>query len=144
MEDEMPEYQRSITIDATPDELFDFLSQVENLPRYFSRLTEAHPATGDEVHVTAKVPPEATENGSEETVQSYATFSIDADNRSVSWGTENEHHYRGELQVQPAGEGASVAVTLHTEDASDVINAGIDETLQNIKELVASSPPLQS
>lgn len=140
----MPEYQRSMTIDATPDELFDFLSQVENLPKYFARLTEAHSATGDEVHVTAKLPPEATEGDGSETVESYATFSIDADNRSVSWGTETEHHYRGELQVTPAGDGASVAVTLHTEHDSDQINEGIDETLRNIKELVAASPPLQS
>jgi uncharacterized protein YndB with AHSA1/START domain len=140
----MPDYQRSITIDATPDELFDFLSQVENLPKYFARLTEAHPATGDEVRVKAQLPPEATEGEGEETVESYATFSIDADHRSLSWGTENEHDYHGELQVTPAGSGASVAVTLHTEHDSDEINDGIDETLQNIKELVASSPPLQS
>src|SRR4051794_1923308 len=97
----MPEYQRSITIDATPDELFDFLSQVENLPKYFARMTEAHPATGDEVRVKAKLPSEATEGEGEETVESYATFSIDADHRAISWGTENEHHYRGELQVTP-------------------------------------------
>jgi uncharacterized membrane protein len=144
MEDEMPEYQRSMTIEATPDELFDFLSQVENLPKYFSRMTEAHSATGDEVHVTAKLPPEATEGDGSETVESDATFSVDADNRSISWGTTNEHHYGGELRVTPAGEGASVAVTLHTEHDSDEINDGIDETLHNIKELVTASPRLQS
>jgi|tagenome__1003787_1003787.scaffolds.fasta_scaffold20895084_2 hypothetical protein len=140
----MPEYQRSITIDATPDELFDFLSQVENLPKYFARMTEAHPATGDEVRVKAKLPSEATEGEGEETVESYATFSIDADHRAISWGTENEHHYRGELQVTPVDQGASIAVTLHTEHDSDQIPEGIDETLRNIRDLVASSPPLQS
>ncbi len=139
----MPEYQRSLTIDATPDELFSFLSEVENLPKYFARLTSAHPATGDEVHVTATLPAEAT-GGSPQTVESDATFSIDADNRSISWGTETEHHYHGELQVTPVGEGASVAVTLHTEHESEQINDGIDETLRNIKDLVAATPPLQS
>jgi hypothetical protein len=63
----MPTYQRSITIAAAPDELFDFL----------------------------------------------------------------------------ADEGASVAVTLHTEHASDHIDESIDETLQNIAELVVSRPSLQ-
>jgi ribosome-associated toxin RatA of RatAB toxin-antitoxin module len=146
MEDEiMPEYQRSTTIDATPDELFDFLSKVENLPKYFSRMTEAHSATGDEVHVTAKLPPEATEGDGSQTVESYASFSIDADNRAVSWGSENEHHYRGELKVSPAGDdGAEVVVTLHTEHDDAAINDGIDETLRNIKGLVAKNPPLQS
>ena len=135
----MPEYQRSLTIEASPDELFDFLSRVENLPKYFARLTEAHSATGDEVHVTAKLPPEATDGDSAETVEADATFSIDADHRSLSWGTENEHHYRGELQVSPAGEGASITVTLHTEHDSAQINDGIDETLSNIQQLVTSS-----
>jgi ribosome-associated toxin RatA of RatAB toxin-antitoxin module len=135
----MPEYQRSLTIQASPDELFDFLSRVENLPKYFARLTEAHSATGDEVHVTAKLPPEATPGAESETVEADATFSIDADHRAISWGTENEHHYRGELQVTPVGEGASITVTLHTEHDSAQINDGIDETLSNIKELVGSS-----
>ena len=136
----MPQYQRSLTIDATPDELFSFLSEVENLPKYFARLTEAHSATGDEVHVTATLPPE---QGGQK-VEADATFSIDADNRSISWGTDNEHHYHGELQVRPVGEGASVTVTLHTEHESEQIDEGIDETLRNIQELVAVTPPLQS
>ena len=154
----MPQYQRSLTVDATPDELFAFLAEVENLPKYFARLTDARPATGDEVHVTAKLPAEAAGSGSgggdggdgggggggERTVESDATFSIDADHRSISWGTRNEHHYRGELQVTPVGEGASVAVTLHTEHDSEQINDGIDETLRNIQQLVAAPPPLQT
>jgi uncharacterized protein YndB with AHSA1/START domain len=143
----MPEYKGTLTIDATPDDLFDFLSRVENLPKYFSRMTEAHPATGDEVHVTATLPPEATGGDGPQEVESDATFSVDAERRSISWGTENEHHYHGELQVTPSAdgaEGATVAVTLHTEHESDEIGRGIDETLQNVAELVASSPQLRS
>lgn len=140
----MPQYQRSLTIDATPDELFEFLSRVENLPKYFSRMTEAHPATGDEVHVTARIPAGEDGGSGVRTVESDATFSIDADQRSIRWGSENEHDYHGELQVEPAGEGATVSVTLHTEHDDDAINDGIDDTLQNVAELVASSPKLQS
>src|SRR4051812_29703792 len=98
-EDEMPEYQGRLTIDATPDELFEFLSRVENLPKYFSRMTEARSATGDEVHVTAELPAEATDGSGPQKVESDATFSVDADNRAITWGSENEHHYHGELQV---------------------------------------------
>jgi hypothetical protein len=46
--------------------------------------------------------------------------------------------------VTPAGDGAEVAVTLHTEHDDPAINDGIDETLRNIRQLVASAPPLQS
>ncbi len=83
----MPEYQRTLTIEASPDDLFDYLSRVENLPTYFSGLTSAHSATGDEVHVTAEVPAEATQSGHPEKVESNASFAVDADNRSISWGT---------------------------------------------------------
>ena len=138
----MPQYQRSLTIDADPDELFDYLSQIENLPKYFSRMTEAHSATGDQVHVTARVPEAAAGEGN--SVEADATFSVDADNKAISWGSQNEHNYHGELQVTPAEDGATVAVTLHTEHDSDEINDGIDETLRNVAELVASRPPLQN
>src|ERR1700750_76742 len=106
----MPTYERSITIDAQPEELFDFLSKVENLPRYFSGITDAHTATGDEVHVTAQIPAEATPGPDSEKVEAYATFDVDAENKALRWGTDNEHHYHGELQVTPVDEGARLSV----------------------------------
>ncbi len=138
----MPTYQRSLTIDADPDDLFQYLSEIENLPKYFSSMTEAHPATGDEVHVVAQLPPDTPGGGG--TVESDATFSIDAGNRAITWGSDNEHDYHGELQVTPDGDGATVTVTLHTEHETGKINDGIDKTLQNVAGLVARKPPLQS
>ncbi|MCE0539180.1 SRPBCC family protein [Kineosporia rhizophila] len=143
----MPEYQRSLTIAAAPDELFDYLSRVENLPKYFSGLSEAHGATGGEIHVTAVEPPEATQSGKPEKVESNASFEVDAEQRAIRWGTPalNDHDYGGRLQVTPEGDGARLAVTLHTEhDAPDVINAGIDETLRNVERLVTQKPDLQN
>ncbi len=46
--------------------------------------------------------------------------------------------------MTPHGDGSSLAVTLHTEHESDEINHGIDETLQNVRELVANRPSIQS
>jgi len=139
----MPDYQRSLTIDADPDELFQFLSKIENLPKYFSRMTQAKNATGDEVRVKAKVPEAEPDNPEQQTVESYANFSVDADNRALHWSSAGEHDYSGELQVTPADEGATVSVSLHTEHDSEQINDGIDETLQNVAELVANRPGLQ-
>ena len=48
----MSDYERSTTVEAEADALFDYLSDVGNLPRYFSRMTEAEPAGGEAVHVT--------------------------------------------------------------------------------------------
>ncbi len=140
----MPSYERSITIDAQPDELFDFLSKVENLPRYFSGITDAHSATGDEVHVTARIPPEATPGPDSEKVEAYATFDIDADRKTLHWGTDNEHHYHGELQVTPEDGGSRLKLRLDTEHQSDAIDQGIDDTLNNVAELVAERPGLQA
>jgi len=143
----MPEYQRTLTIDADPDQLFDYLSRVENLPNYFSGLTGAHSATGDEVHVTARVPAEATQSGHAEDVESNASFEVDADRRAIRWGTPalNNHDYGGSLQVTPEGDGARLAVSLHTEhDDPETINAGIDQTLHNVERLVTQKPRLQN
>jgi hypothetical protein len=144
----MPDYKRSLTIDADPDELFEYLSKVENLPDYFSRMTDAHAITGDEVKVTAQVPEaEGTDELGE--VEAYTSFEIDADHRALKWGladwaTRTEHTYHGELSVTPAGAGATVEVTLHTEHDDDAINDGIDETLRNIAVKVAGQPDLQA
>ena len=143
----MPEYQRTLTIDASPDDLFDYLSRVENLPKYFSGLTDAHSATGDEIHVTAQVPGTATSSGRPEPVESNASFEVNADRRSISWGTPalNNHDYGGSLQVTPDGSGARLAVTLHTQhDDPETINTGIDQTLHNVERLVTQKPRLQS
>ncbi|MBT0770854.1 SRPBCC family protein [Kineosporia sp. J2-2] len=143
----MPEYQRALTVDASPDELFEYLSKVENLPDYFAGLKEAHSATGDEVHVTARVPAEATAGGHPEQVESNASFSVDADRRAIRWGTPalNDHDYGGSLEVTPDGERARLAVTLHTEhDDPDTINAGIDQTLRNVERIVTRKPRLQN
>jgi hypothetical protein len=131
----MPEYRGSTVIDTNPDELFQFLSEIENLPKYFHRLKEAHSATGDEVIVTADVP-EAAQPG-EDDVKAYANFSIDADHRALSWSSAGEHNYGGTLEVTPESAGSKLSVTLHTEHESDGIQNGIEETLANVRELVA-------
>src|SRR5829696_8793892 len=53
----MATYERTIEIDAPADAVFGFVSDVDNLPRYFDRMTSAEPAGGGEaVHVTDDLP----------------------------------------------------------------------------------------
>jgi carbon monoxide dehydrogenase subunit G len=141
MEDEMPEFSRSTTIAADPDELFEYLSKVENLPTYFRGLTEAHHTRGDEVHVTANPQVTGGQPDANGEIHGEAWFRIDADQRALAWGAEGEHDYRGELQVSPDGDRARVSVHLHTEhDDRDSIETGIEETLHNIESIVAGRP----
>lgn len=52
----MAEYERSATVRAPADALFAFLSDVRNLPRYFSRMVAAGPGRGAEVQTEAVLP----------------------------------------------------------------------------------------
>jgi len=52
----MNDYEKSGSVHAPAQQLFDFLSEVRNLPRYFERMTKAEPAEGDAVQVEAVVP----------------------------------------------------------------------------------------
>ena len=143
----MEDYQRSTTVDAPADELFEYLSKVENLPQYFDRMTSARNLPGDEVEVEARVEPgdagaAAGEDG-ERTVGGDAWFRIDADRMTVTWGSEGPHDYHGQLSVEPSGDAAStVTVMLHTTREAEGIEDGIDQTLANIQRIAGSSGEL--
>ncbi|HWG15867.1 MAG TPA: SRPBCC family protein [Streptosporangiaceae bacterium] len=51
----MGDYQRSVEVDAPAGQLFGYLSDVRNLPRYFAAMTSAEPGGGQAVDVTAEL-----------------------------------------------------------------------------------------
>jgi carbon monoxide dehydrogenase subunit G len=51
----MGDYSGTADVGAPAGQLFDFLSEITNLPRYFTAMTSAEPAGQDEVHVVADV-----------------------------------------------------------------------------------------
>src|SRR3954464_3047270 len=142
----MEDYERSTTIDAPAEELFEYLSKVENLPRYFDRMTSARNLPGDEVEVEAKVEPGdagSSVGNAGRTVGGDAWVRSDADHRTLTWGSEGPHDYHGELEVTPSGEAAStVTVRLHTTHQAEGIEDGIAETLANIQRIAGSSGEL--
>jgi hypothetical protein len=142
----MGDYERSTTVNRPVDDLFDYLSKVENLPQYFSRITHAQSATGDTVEVDARLdedrqpddvpPPGDPVSDGERAVHGEAWFRIDADHRKLEWGSEGPHDYHGELEVDGDTGGSRVVVRLHTlHDDAESIEQGIDETLDNIRRL---------
>ena len=142
----MADYERTATIDAPAEDLFEYLSKVENLPNYMDRMTSAHNLPGDEVEVEAKVEPgdvggDSTDSG-EQTVGGEAWFKIDADNLSLSWGSEGPHDYHGELEVTPDGAASRVTVRLHTTHDAPGIEDGIEQTLANIQRIAGSDGAL--
>jgi hypothetical protein len=143
----MADYQRSATVDAPADELFEYLSKIENLPAYMDRMTSVRNLPGDEVEVEAKVEPgdagtDAGPDAGETTVAGDAWFRIDADTRTLTWGSEGPHDYHGELQVSGDGASSTVTVRLHTLHEAEGVEDGIERTLANIQRLAGSEGEL--
>lgn len=132
----MADFSSSTTVNASSQALFDYLSDVSNLPKYFARMTSAKPGEGDEVKTTAKMP-----DGTE--VQGDAWFTVDDSAQSIEWGSENnDSNYGGQLKIDADGDSSSVTVTLHTtrvEAGDSQVQDGLAETLANIKRLVEES-----
>lgn len=128
----MADFSSTTTVDASPEDLFAFLSDVGNLPRYFARMKTAEPAEGNAVHTTAELP-----DGSH--VEGEAWFEVDRNAQHLSWGAEGPNDYHGSLDVSAAERGSTVQVTLHTnrvEAGDHEVQQGLDSTLDTIRTLV--------
>jgi hypothetical protein len=106
----MSTYRHSAVADIPADEMFAFLSDPRNLPRYFPQLTVAEPAGGGEVRVEADVQGRR--------VTGEAWLHTDDAHRTLAWGSENEDNYHGELRITERDPGTcEIAVVLHTDRA---------------------------
>ena len=128
----MADFSGTTTVHAPEKALFDFLSDVRNLPRYFARMTSAEPGEGNEVHTTATL-----DDGTK--VEGDAWFRVDEGARQIAWGAEGENDYHGTLEVRGAEVGSEVEVHLHTsrvDPGDDHVEDGVARTLTSIKLLV--------
>jgi uncharacterized membrane protein len=125
----MADYSGTTTVSLAPAALFEYLSDVSNLPRYFARMTSARKGDGDEVITTARMP-----DGTE--VEGRAWFTVDDSAQRLEWGSEGESEYSGSLDVRPSGDGSEVSVTLsttRTHEGDPEVQQGIDQTLASIR-----------
>jgi uncharacterized membrane protein len=129
----MGDYSGSTKVRAPAGQLFGYLSDIGNLPRYFTAMTSAEPAGQDAVRVAADL------NGT--TREGEAWFRVDRERRHLEWGSEGPDDYHGSLDVAGDERTSSVTVFLHTErhDSSD-IDRGIADTLAEVKRLVEADP----
>ncbi len=131
----MGDFTGTTTVDVAPDALFDYLSDIGNLPDYFTRMTSATRGDGEEIHTTASLP-----DGRE--VEGDAWFRVDNAAQRIEWGSEGPNDYHGHVDVTPSGDGSQVEVHLHTtrvEDGDSQVDDGIRETLANIKRQAEAS-----
>lgn len=128
----MGDFRATTTVNAAEGALFDYLSQVGNLPDYFARMTSAEPGDGEEVHTTAQMP-----DGQQ--VEGDAWFRVDDQARRIEWGSEGANDYRGSLEVTGTGGTSEVVVAMHTTrvpDGNGEVQQGLEDTVATIKRLV--------
>ena len=108
----MQEYEQSQTIAAPANEVFAWVSDVENLPKYLPPIKDAgiegsaaEGNPGDRVKMRVEIPDRGE-------FESEGYFDVDAEARTMRWGAETERDYSGRLTVVETGDGES-EVTVH-------------------------------
>jgi uncharacterized membrane protein len=128
----MADFLAKTDVAAPADELFDYLSQVQNLPQYFERMTSVTDNEDGTISVTADL--------GDRMVEGEAWFEVDHAAQTLTWGSEGPNDYSGQLQVTGDGSTSMVEVTLRTErpGAQQEIQEGLEQTVAVIKLLMES------
>ncbi len=110
----MMEYQQTSVIDASAEEVFAWLSDVNSLPRYLPPVIDAsiegpsaEGTPGQRIRATLEYP-----GGGGGTFQAEGYFAVDEGRRRMEWGAEVQRDYSGWLEVAENGDSQS-QVTVH-------------------------------
>ena len=140
----MPDFESSVAVQATPQAVFDFVSRIENLPKYLPTVKQAESAGGDRIRVTSVVQDESrTQDG---------FFRHAAPDQPLEWGSDGDKDYHGSMEIADDGGGAAlVRIRLHLnpppqkageieqrsgESFESQMQEGVERCLQSIKNLV--------
>ena len=99
----MSEFEESIHVEAPAEAVFDFVSDVQNLPHYLPTVRRAAPQPGERVEVEGVV-------GGRHYL-SDGDFRVDHGKRCMQWGSDGENQYRGWMMV--GGRNGSSEVRVH-------------------------------
>lgn len=100
-EDPRGEYEERLTMNASPDAVTDFVSDIRNLPRYMPTTKDAQSQGEDRVRVQGEA------QGHKYDSDGYLRRM--EDQGRLEWGAD-EGYYSGWLQVRPDGDGSEVTV----------------------------------
>lgn len=143
----MREYEQIQTINASADEVFAWLSEVDNLPKYLPPVIDASiegpSAEGDpgqRIRTTLEYPGGGT-------FDSEGYLAVDPARRRMEWGAEVQRDYSGWLEVAEGANG-HCQVTVHlnfgersvepeirerTPEGRDPLAEGISATMESIR-----------
>ncbi|MET8957389.1 SRPBCC family protein [Streptomyces sp. NPDC004393] len=128
----MTEYERSRTMAALPEHVFDQAANVDQLDGWLPSALHVHPET----------PPAVTVHDDHAEQDTSALLSPRPEQMRIEWGTRDEGSYAGWLQVAGIGSGAS-EVTVHLSFFDDRHDPGerpvteaLDSSLRRLEDLV--------
>lgn len=138
----MAEYEASLFISADPQTIFDFISDVRNMPRYLPTTHRAEAQGPDRVRVQGEA------NG--HPYDSDGWFKVDRTEYRMEWGSDGETRYSGWMEIDGDDGGSEVVVHLSFEPRPDqeqrfqeqagsrdrAINEGLHAALQSISNIV--------
>lgn len=139
----MKEYEHTAIVQCHAQQVFEFVSNVSNLPRYLPTVQKAMPQGDERVRV------QGVAGGHQ--YDSDGFYHVDKSRKRMEWGSDGESQYRGWLEVKDSGNGTTATVTAHlsfeprpdtrrqldqqTGDYHRTIQEGLEYALQSIKNL---------
>lgn len=137
------DFEQSTIVNADADAIFEFLSDVRNVPQYLPTVKNAEPQQGDRIRTQGQA--------GDHPYDSDGHFRVDQQARRLEWGSDGENDYRGWMEVQSQGAQSQVKVHIHfappaqmaqkmAERSPDhsfesAMNEGIGKTLESIKRI---------
>jgi len=141
----MVEYERSRRIEATEREVFDFISNLRNMPNYLPTIDSVQIVAEDRIRMRGKnhgVP-----------FEDDGWIHIDRDHHRVEWGND-EHTYRGWLKVSGNNGSAQLVAHLSLEpryspsgrpltgerkENPDPVEEGLESAMDSLRNLIEGS-----
>jgi hypothetical protein len=123
----MPEYERSFSLQVSPDEAYGYLADPANMPRYVATMITARPGGEGRLRVAAEV------SGRHE--EGEASLLRDDGARRMEWGSGTNPRYHGWLEVGGSASSASVTIHISTDrtEEADEAERVLDQTVANIR-----------
>jgi hypothetical protein len=126
----MAEYERSRRLEASPDDVFTFISDVSNLPVFVPTVTGVEPEAGDHVRIHGKI-------GGRSFVDD-GWVHVDQARHRLEWGA-TEQPYSGWMTVSGADGGSQVVAHLSVPPHVTPSGAPIEGQLEEGADPIAES-----
>jgi uncharacterized membrane protein len=146
----MVDYEHSIMVKAPADDVFAFVSNLNNIPRYLPQLQGCVTRSRNRMGASESDAPARLES-----LETDAWFHVDPTDYFIEWSAGSDCNYSGWLEITDMGERCELTVHLTTlpdrhavapasETASSDMDNGIRSALQTVKRLMEREPAEQA